>query len=509
MNILKIFLNTKDFFNSADIAINRIANFHDTQILMGLIHGVYNASLSNIAQYILQEEFHIEARGLFIDEYHKKNFYSSVCLHLSIDYLIDALATKNLGKIYFDIELPIIKVLYEIEKNGISVDRRSIVTLSHYIQKSIGTISLEIFSLCGENFNIASPKQLGILLFEKLKISEKPKKTKSGQYSTDEDYLREFFDIHPVIAKILEFRELQKLKSNYVDVLPSLISKKDNLIHTTYNQASVVTGRLSSSNPNLQTIPIKTELGKKIRQLFIPRIPGDFLLSADYSQIELRVVAAVANDENMKQAFIHKVDIHTATASKIFAVELKDVTSEMRRIAKTANFGIIYGISPFGLAKRLNIPKSQAQGIIDKYFEEFSSVHNYMQNTIAFARENGFVSTIFGRRQYLADINSKNNVLRGHAERNAINMPIQGTAAEVVKIAMISVSEWLKKEKLESKLILQVHDELLLEIVPSELDQIRQNLKQIMEKRISELDVNFDVNIKIGDNWLDMTPLEL
>ena len=359
-----------------------------------------------------------------------------------------------------------------------------------------------IFETSGEEFNVGSPKQLGIILFDKLKITENPKKTKSGQYSTSEDVLNKLSNEHEIVEQVLSFREFKKLQSTYVDALPDMVSKTDGLIHTDYAQAVTATGRLSSNNPNLQNIPIRTDLGRKTRQAFIPRYPKNIILAADYSQIELRIIAEFSKDRDMISAFKENKDIHSLTAAKVFKVDLDKVTPDMRRRAKEVNFGIIYGISAFGLSQNLNIPRSEAKEIIDSYFEEFKSIKEYMDNSIEKARKNKYVETIFGRRRYLRDIDSRNFTLRGFAERNAINSPIQGSAADIIKLAMIKVLKWINDNQLKSKMIMQVHDELVFDIHNQELDLFKKNIKSIMENVI-ETEVPLKVDIGHGKNWLE------
>ena len=354
----------------------------------------------------------------------------------------------------------------------------------------------------GLPFNIASPTQVGEILFEHLKIDKEAKKTKTGQYSTNEETLQKLKDVHPIVAAILEHRGLVKLLSTYVDALPKLINRSTNRIHTSYNQTIVVTGRLSSTNPNLQNIPIRDESGKEIRKAFIASDEEHIFLSADYSQVELRLMAHFSEDNHLIEAFNQGADIHTATAAKIFKIPSSEVTPEMRRKAKTANFGIIYGISAFGLADRLNIPRKEAKEIIDGYFDNFPGVKNYMDICISNAREKGYVETLFGRRRQLDDINSRNSIVRGVAERNAINAPIQGTAADVIKIAMIHIHQEMNELKLKSKMILQVHDELNFDVFLPELEIMKELVKRGMESAC-KLKVPLVADMGTGANWLE------
>ncbi|MBW8050473.1 MAG: DNA polymerase I [Cytophagales bacterium] len=409
---------------------------------------------------------------------------------------------KKLQKLFNEVELPLIHVLADIERAGVNIDPGALSKYSRLLAKESSVLKQSILDDAGTEFNIDSPKQLGTILFEKLKIDEKPKKTKTGQYATAEDVLSKLADKHEIVRKILDYREVQKLKSTYVDALPELISKKDNRVHTSFNQAVASTGRLSSQNPNLQNIPIRTAKGREIRKAFISKNDKYVLLSADYSQIELRIMASFSKDESMIEAFRDGVDIHATTASKVFGVGTDDVNDEMRRKAKMVNFGIIYGISPFGLSQRLHIQRKEAAEIIDSYFAEFPAIKRYMDDIINKARENEFVETILGRRRYLRDINSRNMTLRGYAERNAINAPIQGSAADMIKVAMINIHNWLKKEKLETKMILQVHDELVFDVRKDELDAVKEKVPDFMKNAIA-IKVPVVVDVGVGENWLE------
>lgn len=406
------------------------------------------------------------------------------------------------GKLFEQIETPLIPVLVSMETEGVKVNPQTLREYSKILESELAGFETEIHNLAGTKFNIASPKQVGDILFEVLKIVEKPKKTKTGQYSTGEDVLVKLAGKHPIVDKILDYRELQKLKNTYVDTLPLLINNRTGRIHTSYNQTVAATGRLSSINPNLQNIPIKTERGREIRKAFIPGHHDRVLVSADYSQIELRIIADLSNDEAMIEAFKNGQDIHSSTAAKIYNVAIDDVTKEMRRNAKTVNFGIIYGISAFGLSERLNIPRREAADIIDQYFQKFPGVKQYMNQNIEFAQKNGYVETIMGRRRYIRDINSQNAVVRGFAERNAINSPIQGSAADMIKIAMINIHNDFIEKKLKSKMIMQVHDELVFDTYIPELDAVKQVIENRMRSAFS-LKVPLDIEIGTGINWLD------
>ncbi len=360
----------------------------------------------------------------------------------------------------------------------------------------------QIFEQAGQSFNISSPKQLGEILFEKLKVTDNPSRTATKQYSTGEEVLVKLLFRHPIIQLILDYRSLTKLKSTYVDTLPELISPRDRRIHTSYNQAVASTGRLSSNNPNLQNIPIRTERGREIRKAFVPRNKDYILLSADYSQIELRIIAELSEDPNMIEAFRKGLDIHAATAARVYGIPLKEITPEMRRKAKTVNFGIIYGISAFGLSERLNIPRREAADIIDAYFRQYPGIRQYMDKTIAFAREHGYVETFMGRRRHIRDINSGNGVVRGFAERNAINAPIQGSSADMIKIAMINIHNEFNRLNLKSRMILQVHDELVFDVHRPELEKVKPIIREMMVHAVP-LTVPVEVDINAGENWLE------
>jgi DNA polymerase I len=407
----------------------------------------------------------------------------------------------NVTKLFNEVEIPLVTVLADIEYNGVKIDVEALAVMSKELAEESLVAQTQIFELAGVEFNIASPKQLGEILFDKMKLIDKPKKTKTGQYATGEDILSTLANEHSIVRRILEFREYQKLKSTYVDALPRMISPIDGLVHTDYRQAVAATGRLSSNNPNLQNIPIRTEKGREIRKAFIPRSEDHILLAADYSQIELRIVAAFAKDESMMEAFKNGRDIHATTASKVFGVPLEEVDRDMRRKAKEVNFGLIYGISAFGLAQNIGISRTEAQQIITAYFNEFPGVKTFMDAQVNKAREFTYVETILGRRRYLRDIHSKNMVGRGHAERNAINAPIQGSAADMIKVAMINIHKWMKEEKLQSKMIMQVHDELVFDVYKPELELMKERIPVLMKSAI-ELEVPMEVEVGVGDNWL-------
>lgn len=422
---------------------------------------------------------------------------------LQLRIALEPLLTETGTRALFDeIEMPLVKVLAAMEAEGVKIDSGNLNQFSEQLEKEIAEVEKEIYRLAGEAFNIASPKQLGEIIFDKMQLSDNPKQTKTKQHSTSEDVLQKLINKHPIIQQILDYRSLTKLKSTYVDTLPLLVNPRTGRIHTSYNQAVASTGRLSSNNPNLQNIPIRTERGREIRKAFVPRNDKFVLLSADYSQIELRLIAHISGDEAMQEAFRHGIDIHTATAGRIYNTDISEVTKEMRRNAKTVNFGIIYGISAFGLSERLNIPRREAADIISQYFERFAGIKRYMDEIIAFAREHGYVETIKKRRRYLRDINSGNAIVRGFAERNAINAPIQGSSADMIKIAMISIQQEFERLKLKSRMIMQVHDELVFDVHQDEVETVKPVIEHLMKSAI-KLNVPVEVEMSTGSNWLE------
>ena len=436
-----------------------------------------------------------------------KEIYVYACEDADITFRLkkifeQELKKNNLTKLFYDLEIPLMFVLCEIENNGVKIDSDFLSNMSTLLTKKINETQKSIYNIAGEEFNVASPKQLGIILFDKLKIEENPKKTKSGQYSTGEDILTKLSKKSKIVSLVLEYREYKKLLSTYIDALPEMVSPYDKLIHTDYAQAVTATGRLSSNKPNLQNIPIRTQLGRKTRSAFVSRTEGNFILAADYSQIELRIIASFSEDKEMINAFNNNKDIHSITASKVFGVSLDDVTQDMRRRAKEVNFGIIYGISPFGLSQNLDIPRGEAKEIIDAYFDEFKNVKLYMDRSIEEARSKKQVKTLLGRRRFLRDIDSRNYTLRGFAERNAINSPIQGTAADIIKLAMVSISKWMKENNIKSKMIMQVHDELVFDVERTELELLSLNIKKIMENVI-KIKVPLLVEVGHGKTWLE------
>ena len=408
----------------------------------------------------------------------------------------------NAEKLAHEIENPLIYVLADIEHEGVRIDQNALADFSKTLETEVKQIEQNIYEKAGVKFNIASPKQLGEVLFDKLQLDPKAKKTKTGQYQTGEDVLTQLAGKSDIVADILDFRQLQKLKSTYVDALPLMINKKTGRIHTSYNQAVASTGRLSSNNPNLQNIPIRTERGREVRKAFIARDDDHILLSADYSQIELRIIAEISKDENMMEAFIQGHDIHTATAAKVYGIGLEEVSSTQRRNAKAVNFGIIYGQSAFGLSQNLGIPRKEAAEIIENYFNTYPGIKKYMSDTMNFARENGYVETIMGRRRYLRDINSANQTVRGFAERNAINAPIQGSAADMIKIAMIKIHQDIKDHNLQSKMTMQVHDELVFDVLKSEKEVLKKIITERMKNAI-KMEVPILVEVGEGSNWLE------
>ena len=414
--------------------------------------------------------------------------------------LSQSIEKENLSELLNEIELPLTRVLAEIEIAGVRIDVAALNEASETLTARLDGIETEIHALVGENFNIGSPAQVGEILFDKLKLDPKAKKTKTGQYSTSEEVLEKISHLHPVVNKILEYRQLKKLLSTYLNALPNTINPTTGKIHTTYNQTVTATGRLSSTDPNLQNIPVRDEIGREIRRAFIAD-EGHTFLSADYSQIELRLVADFSNDKVMLDAFANDKDIHAITAAKIYKTPLEEVTATQRRNAKTANFGILYGISAFGLASRLGIPRSEAKQLIDGYFETFPTVQQYMSEAIEKARENGYVTTIKGRKRMLPDINSRNAVVRGYAERNAINAPIQGSAADIIKIAMVNIFDEIAKRGLKSKMIMQVHDELNFDVLPQELDIIKELVCRNMQNAYNGR-VSLTASCGTGPNWL-------
>ncbi|MEL6718781.1 MAG: DNA polymerase I, partial [Bacteroidota bacterium] len=410
---------------------------------------------------------------------------------------------KELSSLFETMENPLVYVLSDLEYEGIKVDVDFLNAYSKELTEGIIAKEDSIYEQAGAKFNIASPKQVGEILFDKMKIPYRWRKTKSGQYSTNEEKLTELSKDHPIVSDILKFRGLAKLKSTYVDALPKLINSKTGRVHSSFNQALVATGRLSSNNPNLQNIPIRTPEGRKVREAFVPRDENHILLAADYSQIELRLVAEISNDEAMLEAFQIGQDIHRATAARVFEVAYDEVDSDQRRAAKTINFAIIYGAGATNISKQLDIKRSEASQLIDQYFKQYHGLRKYMDDSVNLARTQGYVTTLLGRRRYLRDINSKNGVIRSHAERNAMNTPIQGTAADMIKLAMINIHRVFKEQNIQSKMILQVHDELVFDVLRNEVEQVKALVMEEMKNALPNLKVPILVEAGLGEHWLE------
>ncbi len=467
------------------------------------------------AQYLGYEPVHIDeligkkgkTQGTMRDvEIEKVKEYAAEDADITLqlkEVFVPLLKEKNVVRVFEEVENPLVRVLTDMEFEGVKVDVDFLNEYSKELEKDAKQFEERVYAIAGVRFNLASPKQLGEVLFDLLKIDPKAKKTKTGQYATGEDVLQKLANNNPIVADILGFRELTKLKSTYVDALPQIINSKTGRVHTSYAQAVAVTGRLSSNNPNLQNIPIRSDRGREIRKAFIPRDPGRVLVSADYSQIELRIVAAISGDPNMCEAFKLGKDIHTATAAKVYNIPEQEVTKEMRYKAKSVNFGIIYGQGAFGLAENLSIPRAEAKEIIDNYKKEFAGITAYMDDTIKFAQAKGYVETLLGRKRWLKDINSSNFTVRGYAERNAVNSPIQGTAADMIKLAMITIHNRIKDAGLQSKMILQVHDELVFDAVPAELEVLKPLILDSMRAALPLPNgVPVEAELGVGENWL-------
>ncbi len=479
---------TSKILHNYNIKIN---NFFDIKIGSYLI----SPGARNDFKAILSLNSNIDIND---DELNLENVYYYEGLFLKIN---QELKEKNLLPLLNEVENPLSSILMKMEHEGIRLNSNLILDIKKIFENEIQKLETEIFKLSRVEFNIASPKQLGEILFEKLTIESNPKKTKTGQYSTSEDTLLKLAKKHEIVKFILEWRSLQKLLTTYVYSLPKQIDPNSNKIHTEFNQTLTTTGRLSSVNPNLQNIPIRTERGKLIRKCFIPRDENYTLLCADYSQIELRIIAFLSGDSNMKNAFINNEDIHTSTAARVFNINIDEVNEEQRRNAKIVNFGIIYGVSAFGLSNQTNLTRGESKEIIDNYFKSYPKLKEYMSNQISYAREKGFVETILGRKRYIPEINSRNAILRSSAERNAINTPVQGSAADIIKLSMIKIDNEFEKKSLKSKLLLQVHDELVFDVHLTELDIVKQIVSSNMENAI-QIDVPLKVDIGHGDNWL-------
>lgn len=514
-NILKIGHNLKyDLKVLANYNIKVKGNLFDTMIAHYLINPDMRHSMDILAEtYLNYQPVKIETLigkkgknqlSMRDVEIEKQTPYAceDADITLQLKEIFEKKFTKEIKKLFYDIEMPLMHVLMQMELNGISIDSNALEKLSQELEKDSNFLEKSIYKLAGETFNIASPKQLGPILFEKLAISKNVKKTKTGQYSTSEEVLSKLKNEHQIVADILDYRQINKLKSTYADALPKEINPKTNRVHTTFGQTVAATGRLSSNNPNLQNIPIRTQRGQEVRKAFIPKDNQHVLIAADYSQIELRLIAEMAQEPTMTQAFIKGEDIHASTAAKIFRIPIHEVTREQRSQAKTVNFGIIYGVSAFGLSEQTGLSRSESKQLIDAYYETYPTLKKFMNRQIEFARQHGYVETILGRRRYLKDINSNNSVVRSHAERNAINAPVQGSAADIMKLAMIEVQNYLVEENLQSKLLLQVHDELVLEAPINEKELLKSSLKSMMEQVIKTR-IPLITDVEEGNNWLE------
>ncbi len=502
-DVEKIFWNSKEFFallRQHEIFIQ--GEFFDIMLADYLINPDSNRTFSGVLQKHNIETINIDLLDLVIIEDLSSYLIEGARVLLLVkDILLPLIKKGKLGKLFYDVELPLVSVLLNMESNGIHLDIYSLSEYSKELTVKIQNLEKSIFLHANEKFNIASPKQLGDVLFLKMKLTDKPKKTKSGQFATGESELLKLKGKHKIIDDILLFRTYQKLLTTYVNALPLLIDKKDKKIHTTFNQTVTNTGRLSSSAPNLQNIPIRKFSGKEVRRSFIAS-PGHILMAADYSQIELRLIAELSEEKTMIEAFLNNEDIHTSTASKVFKVDLDQVTANMRLSAKTVNFGIIYGVSAFGLSEQSTLNRKEAAEIIKTYFATYPDLKLFIDNQIDFARENGYVKTILGRRRYLRNINSRNTFIRAHDERNAVNMPIQGSAADLIKLAMINIEKELNKLKLKSKMVLQVHDELVFDVLIEEKEIVQKVVEKKMEN-VYDSNVPLKVDVGFGANWLD------
>ncbi|MFA5325638.1 MAG: DNA polymerase I [Bacteroidales bacterium] len=486
-----------------------LLNPERTHKLEFLTNGYLNLNLdiisddNNKKENILQGDLFSSQSIIEQKEDKERSARECVVLDSLFTQISNDLKEQNLSDLYLKIEMPLIPVLAQMEYEGITIDPNQLLEYSKILTHELSQIEAKARTMADEpTLNLSSPRQIGIVLYEKMNLNPRAKKNQKENYHTDEETLMELIDKHPIINAILEFRATKKLLSTYIDPLPALINPDTGKIHTTFNQALTSTGRLSSVRPNLQNIPIRTEKGREIRKAFVPCNPDGFIVSADYSQIELRLIAELSQDEGLLEDFRHGQDIHASTASKIFKISPLEVTREQRRQAKVANFGIIYGISAFGLSQRLNIPRGEAKILIDEYFKNYPKVKEYMDNAIKRGKEQGYVETLFGRKRYLPDINSKNQVVRGLSERNAINAPIQGSAADIIKMAMINVHNRIKKEKLKSVMVLQVHDELVFDVISSELDIMLKLVKEEMEN-VYKLSIPLIVDCSYGKNWLE------
>ena len=489
---LKIIYNHKVFLK--ELKKNNI-NFNNNFFDIKIANYLADSSRRDDLESIIKTNLNIESTEFKVNS-------KVVLINKLFNILENDLIKLNLIDLFYDLEMPLSNVLMQMEYNGVKLDEKLIYEIKVQFQENLNQLENYIFDFCKKTFNLASPKQLGEILFDDLKIESNPKKTKTGQYSTSEETLSKLSKKHEIVTKILEWRSLQKLMSTYINALPEQVDVKTKKIHSIFNQTNTSTGRLSSNNPNLQNIPIRTNNGKLIRKAFTSSDNNSVLISADYSQIELRVIASMSGDENMINAFNNNEDIHASTAAKVFNIEIGKVTKEQRSHAKIVNFGIIYGVSAFGLSNQTNLNRSESKLIIDNYYSSYPALKEFMTNQINFARENGFVQTILGRKRFLNDINSRNGMVRSSAERNAINTPVQGSAADIIKLSMIKINEELKKHSLKSKLILQVHDELVFDVPQEEVDLIKKIIIENMENAY-KLKVPLIVDLGIGNNWLE------
>lgn len=473
----------------AELDITLAGNIFDVQ----LVHYLIDAEMRHTLDYICSSILGFEPTG---------TASSTAALWQLYPLMSAKLRDAGLERLYREVELPLVDVLMDMESEGVRIDVDALTEYSHQLTSERQKIEEQIYALAGERFNISSPRQLGEVLYEKLKVTDRPPRTATKQYSTAEDVLTKLASSHPIIPLILEYRSITKLVGTYLDSFPKLINPATGRLHTVYNQTVTATGRLSSSNPNLQNIPIRTERGREIRRAFVARDADHLLLAADYSQIELRIIASLANDRHMLEAFNSGFDIHAATAAKIYKVPLEDVTKEQRRNAKSVNFGIVYGISAFGLSEQLSIPRKEAAALIDEYFAQYPDIRRFIDECIGRARERGYAETLLGRRRYLPDINSRNASARSFAERNAVNMPIQGTSADMIKLAMVNIHRCLRNQQLRSRMILQVHDELVFDLYRPEEALLRQIVSREMKKALPLPGLDIEVGIDVGDNWL-------
>lgn len=513
--ILKVGQNLKyDLTVLANYGIHLSGPLFDTMLAHYLIQPELRHNMDYLAEiYLNYKTIHIEeligpkGRGQKnMGDLEPKDIYKYACEDADVTLrlmkpLAEELRKNGVEEVFQNIEMPLMPVLAQMERNGVVLDTETLKEVEHDFTAHLQTLEKDIYELAGHEFTINSPRQVGEVLFGELKLSEKVKKTKSGQYSTSEEVLRDLHSKHPIVQKILDYRGLKKLLSTYVEALPKLINPATGHIHTSFNQAVTATGRLSSSNPNLQNIPVRGEDGREIRKAFIPEA-GEIFFSADYSQIELRIMAHLSGDEHMIEAFNAGHDVHAATAARIFHKDIKDISQDERRKAKTANFGIIYGISAFGLAERMDVSRTEAKELIDSYFEMYPKIKEYIAKAVDTAREKGYIETEFGRRRYLPDINSRNAVVRGYAERNAVNAPIQGTAADIIKIAMIRVQQRLDAEGCKARMMLQVHDELNFSVPADEFDKVKRIVIEEMQGAY-KMSVPLEADCGEGKNWLE------